>query len=304
MSLLLLGATSVCVYRSTLEESRASPDCHRAGRPRNGGEHHTLARPTTPRNSLLRRGVLPGAQRSREQNQATTELPPGAARYSRSLWVNLHGGFFVGIVLLITYAIGAAAEELFHGTRRECVASSAKVSVDRWGVCDCKPRKPLWIPLACPRCPVSRVIVLFQRISEFQSVDFHSFTAAYFETLLVLAIAAAVWHLGKGRLVHALLLLSWSHLALFSARNIPIFAVVSAPGIGLAMREWLEFVRFALAPRHWPGKLIASLAELEAGLRMIANSHNRRSWHLAPCFGVLVLALSSHPSRSSEKFSP
>jgi hypothetical protein len=31
----------------------------------------------------------------------------------------------------------------------------------------------------------------FEHISEFQSIDFHSLTAAYFETLLVLAIAAA-----------------------------------------------------------------------------------------------------------------
>jgi len=80
----------------------------------------------------------------------------------------------------------------------------------------------------------------FARISEFQSIDFHSFTAAYFETLLMLAIAAAVWHLHSRRFTHALLLLSWSHLALFSARNIPIFAVVAVPGISVAVREWLN----------------------------------------------------------------
>ena len=34
----------------------------------------------------------------------------------------------------------------------------------------------------------------FARISEFQSIDFHSFTAAYFETMLMVAIGAATWH--------------------------------------------------------------------------------------------------------------
>ena len=137
----------------------------------------------------------------------------------------------------------------------------------------------------------------FKRISEFQSADFHTFTAAYFETLLVLAIAAAAWHLGKGRLIHVLLLLSWAHLALFSVRNIPIFAVVSAPGIGLAMRDWLELVG-SRWPLDWRGKLAASLAELETGLRVIANGRAGRSWHLAPCLAVLALALSVfHPGR-------
>ena len=40
-----------------------------------------------------------------------------------------------------------------------------------------------------------------------------------------------------------MLLLSCSHLALFSVRNIPIFAVVAVPGIALALREWLEYAQ-------------------------------------------------------------
>ena len=137
-----------------------------------------------------------------------------------------------------------------------------------------------------------------QHVSEFQSIDFHSFTAAYFETLLVLAIAAALWHLGSGRLVHVMLLLSWSHLALFSARNIPIFAVVTAPSIGLAMREWLERAG-SLWPTQWMGKLAGNLEELETGLRTIATTGNRKHWHLVPCFVVLLLAfLLGHPGRA------
>ena len=94
-----------------------------------------------------------------------------------------------------------------------------------------------------------------------------------------------------------MLLLSWSHLALFSARNIPIFAVVSAPSIGLAMREWLEYAG-SRWPLDWRGKLATSLAELETGLRAIANGRKRKRWHLAPCLAVLVLALSlAHPGR-------
>jgi hypothetical protein len=294
VSLLLLGATSVCVYRSTLEESG-----HRViaivltGLAMSASTIHWLARPhlVTPLLAAVFYWVLNRTERKRRPVILWT-LPPLTIA-----WVNLHGGFFVGIVLLITYAIGAVAEELIHGARH-----------NTW----VRARPYLWTAVACALASLINPygyhlhvhVVLYlgasfylQRISEFQSVDFHSFTAAYFETLLVLAIAAAVWHLGAGRLVHVLLLLSWSHLGLFSARNIPIFAVVAAPGIGLAMREWLEYAG-SRWPLQWPGRFSASLAEIDAGLRSIANIHQRRRWHFVPCFDVLVLALLlTHPGR-------
>src|SRR6266852_454349 len=292
VSLLVLGVTSVCVYLSTLKESE-----HRViaivltGLAMAASTIHWLARPhlVTP---LLATAFCWALNRT-ERNQGPgvlLALPPLTI-----LWVNLHGGFFVGIVLLITYAIGAVSEELVHGAGR-----------NPW----IRARRYVWTAAACALASflnpygyhlhvhVVRYLgasFYLQRIGEFQSIDFHSFTAAYFETLLMLSIAAAVWHLGAGRLVHVLLLLSWSHLGLFSARNIPIFAVVAAPGIGLAMREWLEYAG-SHWPLRWPAKLSVTLVEVEAGLRVIATSP--KSWrpHFVPCFGVLLLAsLLAHP---------
>jgi hypothetical protein len=294
VSLLGLGSTSVCVYRSTREESG-----HRViaialtGVAMAASTIHWLARPhlVTPFFAAAFCWALNRTERNRG-SVVLLVLPPLTI-----LWVNLHGGFFVALVLLITYALGTAAEEIMRGARHH-----ARV----------RARKYLWAAAACAvaslvnphgyhlHVHVARYLgasFYVQRISEFQSIDFHSFTAAYFETLLVLAIAAAVWHFGAGRLIHVLLLLIWSHLGLFSARNIPIFAVVAAPGVGLAMREWLEYAG-SRWPLQWPGKFSASLAELEAGLRIIAQSNWRRRWHFVPCFSVLVLAsLLAHPGR-------
>ena len=47
----------------------APGDRYCADWPRDGGEHHTLARATTPRDSALRRGVLLGAQPGREKSK-------------------------------------------------------------------------------------------------------------------------------------------------------------------------------------------------------------------------------------------
>ena len=213
------------------------------------------------------------------------------------LWVNLHGGFFVGLVLLITYAIGAAAGELVQGRRRNAWVRARKYLLTAGACAIASLVNPYGSRLHVHVAQYLGASFYLQRISEFQSIDFHSFTAAYFETLLVLAIAAAAWHLVAGRWVHVLLLLSWSHLALFSVRNIPIFVVVSAPGIGLALCEWLEYVG-SCHSLQWPGKIGANLAELETGLRIIANSHGRKHWHLVPCLTVLAAALLlSHPGR-------
>jgi hypothetical protein len=86
-------------------------------------------------------------------------------------------------------------------------------------------------------------------------------------------------------------------LALFSVRNIPIFAVVAVPGVALAMREWLEYARLGCS-LGWLWKFRSNLAELEAGLQVIASSHKRDRWHLVPCLTLLVLAvLFIHPGR-------
>jgi hypothetical protein len=213
------------------------------------------------------------------------------------LWVNLHGAFFVGIVLLLTFALGSAAEEFLHGIRNNAWLQARKYLLTAGACVVASLINPYGYRLHIHVAQYLGSSFYFERISEFQSADFHSFTAAYFETLLVLAIAAAAWHLGRGRLTQVLLLLSWSHLALFSVRNIPIFAVVSAPGIGLAMRDWFEFAS-PRWPFDWRAKLAASLVELETGLQVIASNQKRRPWHLAPWLAMLFLGLLlSHPGR-------
>jgi hypothetical protein len=294
ISLLILGVTSLCVYKSTLEESgQRMIATVLTGLAMAASTIHWLARPhlVTPLFAAVFCRVLNRTER--EESSAVLSVLPVLT----VLWVNLHGGFFVGIVLVITYAIGAAAEELARGNRRNAWIRTRKYLFTA-GACGIGSLvNPYGYRLHVHVAEYVGASFYVQRISEFQSIDFHSFTAAYFETLLVLAIAAAVRHLTGGRLVHVLLLLSWSHLALFSARNIPIFAVVSVPGIGLAVREWLERCGSG-SSAQWLRKFSTSLVEIDAGLQTIASNDKRRRWHLVPCGVVLTLALLlSHPDR-------
>ena len=69
---------------------------------------------------------------------------------------------------------------------------------------------------------------------EFLSPSFHHPTAIFFEAMLVLAVAAAVWNVRQGRFTEALLMLVWAHGGLLAARNIPIFMIAAAPPVAAA----------------------------------------------------------------------
>jgi hypothetical protein len=281
IAILLLGATSVCVYKAAVEQCG-----HRliaialTWLSMSASTIHWLARPhlATALIAAIFCRILNRVER--EGNPARLLSLP----LLTILWTNLHGGFFVGIALICTYALGAGAEELLHGSQENAWLRSRKYVFAALGCLLASLLNPYTYRLHLHVAQYLGTTFCFARISEFQSIDFHSFTAPYFETLLILAIGAAAWHLRAGRVTHALLLISWSPLALFSVRNIPIFAVVVAPGAGLAVLDWLE----RSAVFH---SLKANIAQFESDLQRIADRCQRRGLHLAPCFVALVLAL-------------
>jgi hypothetical protein len=293
-SLVLLGAASVCVYKNALAESG-----HRliaialTSLAMAASTIHWLARPhlVTPLMTAVFLRTL-GRVHKDGAPQRLLVLPP-----LTMLWVNLHGGFFVGIVLLIAFALGTIGEELIHGGSHRALPKARKYILTAGACAVASLVNPYGYRLQVHVLQYLGTSFYLQRISEFQSIDFHSFSAAYFETFLVLSIAAALWHLGSGRLVQVMLLLSWAHLALFSARNIPIFAVVAVPGVALAVREWLEHARL-LGFLRWLWKLSDGLSELEVGLQLIASGHGRDRLHCLPCLTVLTLAVFlTHPGQ-------
>jgi hypothetical protein len=284
VAMLLLGMTSVVVYKEAVaESSQRLIAISLTSLAMSASTIHWLARPhlVTPLMAAVFCRVLNSVEK--KQNPARLWSLP----LLTILWANLHGGFFVGIELICTYALGTGAEELLLGSRQNPWVRSRKYLLAAAACALASLVNPYDYRLHIHIAQYLGTSFYFARISEFQSIDFHSFTAAYFETILILAIAAAVWHFHSRRFTHALLLLSWSHLALFSARNIPIFAVVAVPGISVAMREWLD--------SEMPScRLKETLREFERGIQLISSQSKGR--HLAPCFAVLVLAVFlTHP---------
>jgi hypothetical protein len=153
------------------------------------------------------------------------------------VWTNLHGGFFVGLLLLACYAAGEALSGLVEGK----------------GI----PRKAVWFAWAGVACALATLLNPYfyqlhvhlvryftesyhlEAISEFQTMSFHDTMARYFEAMMLLAAVAAFWNLTRKRFYAVFLLIGWIHLALIAGRNIAIFALVAAPLVAEALERFV-----------------------------------------------------------------
>jgi hypothetical protein len=176
------------------------------------------------------------------------------------LWVNMHGGFFVGIALLAATVCGDALETLIlqGGSFATAYRRSRRL-------------------LACTALCIAATFVnpytwrlhrhifefltnktLIDKIQEYQSTNFHSAPAAFFEVMILLAAGAALWSLQQGRITPALIAVAWIHLALIAARNIPLFLFIVAPLVAC----WLQDVLLRLQPLRLVGVVSTAICEI------------------------------------------
>jgi hypothetical protein len=201
------------------------------------------------------------------------------------LWTNLHGAFFVGIALLIVSALGALLSVVLEGTER---APRAYSQSKRY--------------LLCAAASVAATFVnpygwhlhkhvieylgdskLLDKIQEFQSVNFHQGFSLFFEAMLLLAVAAAFWALRQGRYAAAINVVLWAHLALVSARNIPIFNLVAAAPVACLLSDALGRARTVRLLRK-PAELVSEI------VREFKPLERLERWYLLAAAGAFALA--------------
>jgi len=148
---------------------------------------------------------------------------------SMLIWVNLHGGFLGGFILLGAYLIG----NLFHtlsrpiDERNSCRKRLCQLMLTAGAcllACLCNPSgyQILFFPFKL----VSNRF-LMDHISEFLSPNFHDFMPFKYLLLMLVALLA----LSKRRVepTELVLVLIFTNMALYSTRYIPLFALVVAP---------------------------------------------------------------------------
>ncbi len=146
------------------------------------------------------------------------------------VWVNLHGGFAIGFILLLVAFVGYTLAFAVGGFRMGeaargmkwvggiGLACAAAVSVNPFG-----PQMLLY-----PFKTVS-IGVLQNYIQEWQSPNFHTREAQVFIVMWLLTFGAAGFSKRRLDVTDFLLFSAFSGLALLAGRNIAVFAIVAAP---------------------------------------------------------------------------
>lgn len=202
------------------------------------------------------------------------------------LWTNVHGGFFVGILLISISAAGEMCKAVF----------GEKAS---WASAYANARPYLVCAAACAAATLvnpygwhlhqhifsylsdSR---LLDRISEYQSVSFHHGGALFFEGMLLCGAGAIWWCVQKGRFAAALAILLWAHLALLSGRNIPLFLLIASPWAACMFQD-------IFGAMEWSPRFAKVAAGIREACREMAPFERMERWHLVSVLTVLLLAV-------------
>jgi len=207
------------------------------------------------------------------------------------LWTNLHGGFFVGLIILGGFAAGELARALFTSSsseRRAALQSSARYAAMVLLCAFVTLVNPYTYHLHTHIYQFFSEPFHIQNIGEYQSISFHSPAALYLESMLLFGAFAAAWFVIQRRdFVPLVLIAGWAHLALFAARNIPLFTIIAAPFVAQAVYETLLGLEYAQAA--------AWLKRTAGGFRSVAAEFSEidRHWrlHLVSVAAALVLVL-------------
>jgi hypothetical protein len=205
------------------------------------------------------------------------------------LWTNLHGGFIIGILMVAIYGVGELLTAAF--TADAALRRPAAQRAAAW----------FGVALACLAASLVNPygwrlhVHLFeylrdpyasQHISEFFSLSFHHPTAIFFEALLLLSAASVFWYGSQRRFTESLLLLVFGHAGLLAARNIPLFAIVSAPLVAAAVDAWfVELPHLEVA-----GWLRQAGARLNAMAAQTAETDALPRWHPVSAAGFALVA--------------
>lgn len=241
------------------------------------GELHWLARPHlfTALGAIVTIALLETADRRR--------LWPVVPLFV--LWANLHGGFLFGLILIGIYAVGDAVE-LWLAKRDqrlewgERVISDLKLLALALLACLINPTGPALFAHVTGYLGKSYLIDSTQ---EYQSPTFHVFSTQIFLGVLLLVVAALAISRQRPAAPRLLLILVDLAFALYSVRNVELFAVTALPVAALHLDH------------TWRGLLMLPnrLAALARGLaqRFARGEAQGVPWSwplLVTCFLVVV----------------
>lgn len=217
------------------------------------------------------------------------------------LWTNLHGGFFVGILLISAYGLGELLQFFFmaDGPKRESARRNARAYLASAGMCAAASLlNPYTYHLHLHMAQYLRDPWNSQHIVEFLSPSFHQPRILFFEMYLVAAAGAAFWRISRLEFTEPILVAVWAHAALLANRNIAIFVIMAAPIVGAAAQRMLE----TAGDWNAAGWLRRLGAKLYAVGETTGEMERAPRWRLASAIGFAVMTALLFTPHPPEKF--
>jgi hypothetical protein len=205
------------------------------------------------------------------------------------LWTNLHGGFFVGILMIGAYCCGEALHAALatdRKQRRRACLRAERYFASAMACLAASLINPYTYHLHAHLVQYLRDPYQMRHIAEFLTLSFHHPAAIFFEGMLLAGAGAAFWYASKSSFTEPVLLLMWGHAALLAGRNIPIFMIVAAVPVAAAIDRWLarapelNFAGWAKRASRQFNVLASNMAEVEGLGR----------WHLISVAGAALVA--------------
>lgn len=164
------------------------------------------------------------------------------------LWVNLHGGFLVGVTLLAIYWVGAAwqfvrlNDDRFDDALRKIRAARRVRTLSVVGVLTAATTfvNPYGLQLHVHIYRYLSNRFLMDHIDEFQSPNFHYVAQKCFAGLLMLTLVASAAKRREITATHGLILLFAVYSGLFASRNIPVSSLLLVLVIGPWLSDAIE----------------------------------------------------------------
>jgi hypothetical protein len=229
-----------------------------------------------------------------EQGNAPRWLP-SFFPLSMLFWVNLHGGWPVGLLLLAIYLIAARIESM-----RAADPFAALRTLQRARSISFAGALSLLATFVNPfgwhlHTHIYRYLgdrYLMNRIAEFRSPNFHEWAPRCFVIILLLTLLALASHRGRVRLSHLMVVLLAVYAGLIASRNLPVssmlLVLVSGPML------WQEVASLAAQPRAWKWLRAGARRTVDFSARM-GTQELRLRGHLWPVMSVVAgLAICLH----------
>ncbi len=216
------------------------------------------------------------------------------------LWVNLHGGFLVGFVLLAIYWIGAAwqfftmNEDRFDDALAKIRAAGSIRSLTGIGVLSAAATlvNPYGLQLHIHIYRYLSNRFLMDHIDEFQSPNFHYVAQKCFAGLLLLSLLALAIRRREVSVTHGLVLLFAVYSGLYASRNIPVASLLIVLVIGPWLSDAIEKYAASRTDRKIPAPQQPPLPSFLERMAAIELSLRGHPWPIVAM--LLIVWIAAH----------